>query len=339
MPPASVTLLFITLSSFFSVGSTFIPLYSTIPRPFKHRAELSSAVQFTTETIKNEVDTGRARSRRRKVILSADDELQAAIRSQQDEIERLYTFSTEGDDYDELAAIRTLEHNVSTSKFNKMAGIWRNNETESESLMRKRVRVSMKIAPRVTAIKTEAVIPHRSRSSTMPGLSNRNYNQSAFRAGIRIVEERTGRRYIDTPEKRNNRRKANGEALYKNNPSVPDSMMQFADEIHQEERISRLQEIELGEKTQEAIRLQNLYDCLTVKLEREPTNEEWCAASGKINMEAIRQAIEEGLEGAFEFRINPTRRNWPHRLIGIALPHLSLAFPRCSQKQTSRSQP
>jgi hypothetical protein len=300
MSPASVSLLFVALSSLFSVGSTFIPSYSTIPRPFKYRPKLSSsAVQFTAETIKNEFETGRAKSRRRKVILSADDELQLAIRSQQDEIERLYTISTEIDDYDELAAIRTLEHNVSTSKIKKMAGIRGDNETESESLMRKRVQVSMKSAPRVLANKAKTVSPHISRSSTMPGLSNRNYNQSAFRAGIRIVEERTGRRYIDTPEKRSKRRKANGEALYKNNPSVPDSMMQFADEIHQEARISRMEEIELGEKTQEAIRLQNLYDILTVKLEREPTNEEWCAASGKINMEAIRQAIEEGLEGSY----------------------------------------
>jgi DNA-directed RNA polymerase sigma subunit (sigma70/sigma32) len=35
---------------------------------------------------------------------------------------------------------------------------------------------------------------------------------------------------------------------------------------------------------------------LTSKLDREPTDEEWCAASGKINMEALSQTIEEGLE-------------------------------------------
>lgn len=29
---------------------------------------------------------------------------------------------------------------------------------------------------------------------------------------------------------------------------------------------------------------------------REPTDEEWCAEAGKINMEAIRQALDEGLE-------------------------------------------
>jgi RNA polymerase sigma factor (sigma-70 family) len=48
--------------------------------------------------------------------------------------------------------------------------------------------------------------------------------------------------------------------------------------------------------TQEAIKLQSLYDNLELSLDREPTDEEWCAAAGKINMEALRQTLEEGLE-------------------------------------------
>ena len=52
----------------------------------------------------------------------------------------------------------------------------------------------------------------------------------------------------------------------------------------------------MGEQTQEAVRLQKIYDGLVTRLDREPTDEEWCAASGKINMEAFRQAIEDGLE-------------------------------------------
>jgi RNA polymerase sigma factor (sigma-70 family) len=130
----------------------------------------------------------------------------------------------------------------------------------------------------------------------MPGFSVDTDRQRAFRDGIRLVEQRTGRKYIDTHEARKSRRKTNGEAMYRNSASVPDSLVQFADEIHQEGRITRAQEIELGEKTQEAIRLQRLYDNLAERLTREPTDEEWCAASGKINMEAIRQAIEEGFE-------------------------------------------
>jgi DNA-directed RNA polymerase specialized sigma subunit len=54
--------------------------------------------------------------------------------------------------------------------------------------------------------------------------------------------------------------------------------------------------LELGQLTQEAIQLQSLYDSLEARLEREPSDEEWCAAAGKINMEAIRQAIEAGTE-------------------------------------------
>ena len=33
-----------------------------------------------------------------------------------------------------------------------------------------------------------------------------------------------------------------------------------------------------------------------MELDREPTDDEWCAAAGKINMEAIRLAIEDGVE-------------------------------------------
>ena len=62
------------------------------------------------------------------------------------------------------------------------------------------------------------------------------------------------------------------------------------------ERITPTEEIELGTKTQEAIKLQEIFEALELELEREPTDDEWCAAAGKINMEAIRQAIEDGVE-------------------------------------------
>jgi RNA polymerase sigma factor (sigma-70 family) len=130
----------------------------------------------------------------------------------------------------------------------------------------------------------------------MPGFSSAGTeNQRAFRDSVRLMEERTGRKYVDTPEKKQKRRKIMSETMYKNSPSVPDSMLQFATEIHQEERITRNEEIELGEKTQEAIRLQHLFQSLEDRLGREPTDDEWCAAAGKINMSAIGQAIEDGL--------------------------------------------
>jgi DNA-directed RNA polymerase sigma subunit (sigma70/sigma32) len=101
---------------------------------------------------------------------------------------------------------------------------------------------------------------------------------------------------VDTEKAKKKRRQINGEHMYETSASVPDSMLQFANEIHCVDRITPAEEIMLGEKTQEAIRLQAAYDNLVEKLDREPTDDEWCAASGKINMEAISQAIEEGLE-------------------------------------------
>lgn len=136
----------------------------------------------------------------------------------------------------------------------------------------------------------------RKRSSTMPGFAVESGRQRAYREAVRLVEKNTGKKIVDSAKARKSRKKENGEAMYRNSNSVPDSMVQFADEIHQEDRISRKEEIELGEKTQEAIRLQRLYDNLEENLARDPTDQEWCAAAGKINMEAIRQEIEEGLE-------------------------------------------
>ena len=138
--------------------------------------------------------------------------------------------------------------------------------------------------------------------STMPGFQNGGAftgRQRAFRDGIKLVEERTGKKLsaiVDTPEERKKRRQLSGEAMYKTSASVPDSLVQFANEIHKVDRITPKEEIELGVKTQEAIRLQNLHDDLAIQLDRPPTDEEWCAAAGKINLEALSQAIEDGIE-------------------------------------------
>jgi RNA polymerase primary sigma factor len=138
----------------------------------------------------------------------------------------------------------------------------------------------------------------RSRSSTMPGLSGgaKSDRQLAYRDGVRLVEQRTGKKIKETSESKIKRKATNGESMYKTSACVPDSMVQFANEIHQINRINRQEEIALGEKTQEAMQLQKLYTKLSDTLAREPTDEEWCAAAGKINMEAVRQTIEEGLE-------------------------------------------
>jgi DNA-directed RNA polymerase specialized sigma subunit len=63
----------------------------------------------------------------------------------------------------------------------------------------------------------------------------------------------------------------------------------------QEERITPKEELELGTLTQEAIRLQKLHDDLIIEYGREPSDDEWCAAAGKINMETLQNAIEDGI--------------------------------------------
>merc|ERR1712232_711220 len=132
----------------------------------------------------------------------------------------------------------------------------------------------------------------------MPGLASRGMTlrEQGHLDGVRIVEQRTGKKIKETPAAKRIRIKKSGENMYKNSASVPDSLVDFANEIHTIERITPSEEIILGEKTQEAIRLQSLHDDLEVKLERQPTDEEWCAAAGKINLETLRQSLDEGLE-------------------------------------------
>lgn len=141
----------------------------------------------------------------------------------------------------------------------------------------------------------------KSRSSTMPGFESRQATgrHQAFQDGIKLVEKRTGKdlgKIVNSKSSKSKRRKANSKAMYAASASVPDSLIQFTNEIHMESRITQHEEIELGTKTQEAIRLQELFDNLENKLDREPTDAEWCAAAGKINMESLRNAIEEGME-------------------------------------------
>ena len=132
----------------------------------------------------------------------------------------------------------------------------------------------------------------------MPGFQGgtNTENQRAYNRSVRLQEERTGRKYQEGAESKAKRRETYGLKMYQASAAVPDSMLQFAGEIHEIDRITPKEEITLGELTQEAIRLQRIYDGLEEQLAREPTDDEWCAAAGKINMEAISQAIEEGLE-------------------------------------------
>lgn len=141
-------------------------------------------------------------------------------------------------------------------------------------------------------------IVYNSRASTMPGFreGKNTFRKKAYSDGIKVAQQNSRIEFVETAASRKKRILECGQSMYMTSRSVPDSLVQFANEIHSVDRITPEEEISLGEKTQEALRLQHIYDGLVSNLEREPTDDEWCAASGKFNMEAIAQIIEEGLE-------------------------------------------
>jgi len=144
-----------------------------------------------------------------------------------------------------------------------------------------------------------------SRSSTMPGYrtdnGERRGSDVAFNDGLDILLSKSGRDLNKVnpsiiKKEKERTKKRNQDQMYLLSDSVPISLMQFVEEIHMESRITPAEEVDLGTKTQEAIRLQRLYDNLKNELKRDPTDDEWCAAAGKFNMEALRQTIAEGAE-------------------------------------------
>ena len=149
-----------------------------------------------------------------------------------------------------------------------------------------------------TRRKTTIVSNTKSRSSTMPGYSIPSKNQQSLSRGLKRLEDQTGQDLsaLRTKAVQRKRSSVSVDAMYQASSSVPDSLVQFARELHQVERITPKQELQLGGLIQDAIQLQSLYDTLETKLQREPTDAEWCVSSGMTNMEAIRQVIEDGLE-------------------------------------------
>ena len=72
----------------------------------------------------------------------------------------------------------------------------------------------------------------RSRSSTMPGFSQKTARQQAFEDGIKLMEQQSGKRFVETEAQKKSRRKQSSEQMYKTSASVPDSLVRFANEIH-----------------------------------------------------------------------------------------------------------
>jgi len=147
----------------------------------------------------------------------------------------------------------------------------------------------------------------RNKSSTMPGFRNNNktLQRKSFRDGLQIVTKANAKnpkvaasikKALNTEASKSKRGKVNSEAMYSSSASVPDSLIAFTNEIHKEARITPKEEVKLGTLTQEAIRLQSIYDNLIHEYGRDPSDDEWCAAAGKINMEALQNAIQDGIE-------------------------------------------
>ncbi len=136
------------------------------------------------------------------------------------------------------------------------------------------------------------------RSSTMPGfIKDESLDLYIGNEALRrIPTKRKVSRMVRSKAAKLKRRQTNSEVMYRKAASVPDSLCDYAHEIHAISRVTPKEEKELGTKTQEAIRLKQMYDDLQGKYGREPTDEEWCAAAGKINMEALREAIQDGME-------------------------------------------
>lgn len=138
------------------------------------------------------------------------------------------------------------------------------------------------------------------RSSTMPGFAKDDSldlhvaSLDVKRLPPSAERSRTARMVRSGPA-RLRRRRANSESMYRRAASVPDSFMEYAQEIHAISRVTPKEEKELGTKTQEAIRLQTLHGDLEKKYGREPSDKEWCAAAGKVNMLALEEAIEDGM--------------------------------------------
>lgn len=139
----------------------------------------------------------------------------------------------------------------------------------------------------------------KSRSSTMPGfVKDKELDLHIANLGLKNLpsSERKLTRMFRSKSAKLKRRQTNSENLYKKSASVPDSMLEYVHEIHAIDRVTPKEEKELGTLTQEAIRLQKLHDDLQEKYGREPSDDEYCAAAGKVNMFALQEAIEDGME-------------------------------------------
>jgi hypothetical protein len=140
-----------------------------------------------------------------------------------------------------------------------------------------------------------------SKSSTMPGfIKDARLEAHILRRGARRLPSPADRQprlrtALGAETARVRRRAGNAAALYAKSPAVPDSLIAYAGEIHMVDRVTPREEKELGTRTQEAMRLRGLRDDLRERYGRAPTDDEWCAAAGRVNAVALREAVDDGM--------------------------------------------
>jgi hypothetical protein len=80
------------------------------------------------------------------------------------------------------------------------------------------------------------LLPKKSRSSTMPGYRTKTHNQLSHSKNIAFLEGQTGK---DMSFLHESSSRTGGEAMYQTSSSVPDSLVQFARELHQVRKSTR----------------------------------------------------------------------------------------------------
>ena len=160
------------------------------------------------------------------------------------------------------------------------------------------ITAATKKSSKVAATASQDDRKKKSKSSTMPGfIKDEGLDDHITTRSLKLIaSKRKVSRIVRSKKAKLKRRQVNSEAMYRKSATVPDSLLDYAQEIHAVSRVTPKEEIELGTRTQEAMRLQRMYDELQAKYGRDPTDDEWCAAAGKINVEALRDALNDGIE-------------------------------------------
>lgn len=136
----------------------------------------------------------------------------------------------------------------------------------------------------------------RGKSATMPGFSAETIALRDYKERLRAAERLTGRKHKESPKEVQKRKVSSAMKLYSNSANVPASLIQFWKDIGGYERLTPEDERILGTAVQHAIRLEKVLERLEAELGREPTDKEWCEASGMESIASIREDIESGVQ-------------------------------------------